>query len=282
MSQGTDARRAGVTGGYELAVSRAASQPCREIVGSVSLADDAQDDRAPGVTCSLEQRRELVFAQLLSHLQLDDEERNALEPIVDWHDEPDRGYTTVRVCTWDRAGLFSNITGSFSAAALNILSAQIFTRTDAIALDTFFVTDAKTGALANREERESFEELLRKALTGESLNFADMISRRRGGRPPYQSYEGDRIQTQISFDNEASESRTALEVESEDRLGLLHAISQALSEANLNISTARIVTEKGAAIDTFYVNERDGEKVLDSGRREFIERKIRDALNRLG
>ena len=87
--------------------------------------------------------------------------------------------------------------------------------------------------------------------------------------------------TQIQFDNETSESRTAIEVETEDRVGLLHAISQALAELDLNISAAKIVTEKGAAIDTFYVNEQDGQKILDAGRQEFIARKIRDAINKL-
>ncbi len=87
--------------------------------------------------------------------------------------------------------------------------------------------------------------------------------------------------TQIHFDNEASETRTAIEIETEDRVGLLHAISQALAELDLNISAAKIVTEKGAAIDTFYVSEQDGRKILDPGRQEFIERKIRDALHKL-
>ena len=226
--------------------------------------------------------RDLAVAHRFLHLQLAEEETNALEPVVDWHNEPDRGYSVAKVCTWDRTGLFSNITGSFSAAGLNILTAQIFTRTDGIALDTFFVVDAKTGALANKDEREKFEEVLRKALTGEAVDFAVLIARHKVSRPLYQSYEGDRMQTLVSFDNEASESRTVIEVETEDRLGLLHAIAQALGEVNLNISAARIVTEKGAAIDTFYVSEQDGRRILDPGRQEFIERKIRDAINRLG
>ena len=226
--------------------------------------------------------RDLQVVHRFLHLQLSEEETNALGPVMDWHNEPDRGYTVAKVCTWDRPGLFSNITGAFSAAGLNILSAQIFTRSDGIALDTFYVTDAKSGALANKEEREKLEALLQKVLTGGEVDFAALIAKQGATRPLYQSYEGDRIPAQVSFDNEAAESRTVIEVETEDRVGLLHAISQALAEVNLNITAAKIVTEKGAAIDAFYVSEQDGQKVLDAGRREFIERKIRDAILKLG
>ncbi len=227
--------------------------------------------------------RDLVLTHRFFHLQLsENEEQNALEPVIDWHNEPDRGYTVVKICTWDRAGLFNNITGSLSAAGLNILSAQIFTRSDAIVLDTFYVIDARTGKLANREEREKFEELLIKVLTGADVDFGALIARQKVSRPPYQSYEGGRMPTQFRFDNETSEGRTAIEVETEDRLGLLYAISQALAKLDLNISAAKIVTEKGAAIDTFYVSEQDGQKILDAGRQEFITRKIRDAINKLG
>ena len=227
--------------------------------------------------------RDLVLAHRFLHLQLsENEEQNALEPIIDWHNEPDRGYTVVKVCTWDRAGLFSSIAGSLSAAGLNILSAQIFTRSDGIVLDTFFVMDARIGTLANREEREKFETLLGKVLTRGEVDFDALIARQRVSRPPYQSYDGGRMPTQIHFDNETSESRTAIEVQTEDRVGLLHGISQALAEVNLNISAAKIVTEKGAAIDTFYVNEQEGQKIFDTGRQEFIGRKIRDAINKIG
>jgi [protein-PII] uridylyltransferase len=225
--------------------------------------------------------RDLALVHRFLHLQLD-EEGNALQPVIDWHNEPDRGHSVVKVCTWDRDGLFNSITGSLSAAGLNILTAQIFTRSDGIVLDTFFVTDARTGKMANREEREKFESLLVKILTGGEVDFAAMLARQKGSRPLYQSYEGDRIPTEIRFDNETADSRTAIEVETEDRIGLLYTIAHALHELKLNIYAAKIVTEKGAAIDNFYVSEEHGEKILDPGRQDFIARKIRDAIHKLG
>jgi [protein-PII] uridylyltransferase len=87
--------------------------------------------------------------------------------------------------------------------------------------------------------------------------------------------------TEIQFDNEASDTRTLIEIESEDRLGLLYAISQTFSELALDITSARIVTERGAAIDSFYVRELDGGKVVLEERQKSIEQELRRAIHRL-
>jgi [protein-PII] uridylyltransferase len=228
--------------------------------------------------------REIQDDLLLTHrfmrLQVSVEE-SPLAPVVNWHNEPDRGYNSVKVCTWDRAGLFSKIAGSFSATGLNILSAQIFTRADGIVLDTFFVTDARTGNLVDRDLREEFEKLLVGVLTGGEVDFQALIARQKISRPLYQAYTGERIPTQIRFDNEASEARTLIEIETEDRIGLLYALSQALSEVDLDISAAKICTEMGAAIDSFYVRELDGGKILAPNRQSAIEGRLRHRIHLL-
>jgi len=209
------------------------------------------------------------------------EVENPLTPVLAWRDQPDRGCTAVKVCTWDRAGLFCKIAGSLSAAGLNILSAQIFTRSDGIVLDTFFVNDARNGNLAGPEQREAVEKVIRKALTGEEVDFQALIARQKITRPAYYAYTGERIPTKIHLDNESSETRTVLEIESEDRIGLLYAVSQAITELDLDISAAKICTERGAAIDSFYVRELDGGKILAPERHRAIERKLRLALHNL-
>ncbi len=213
--------------------------------------------------------------------QLVFEKDSALAPIIAWLDEPDRGYTLVKICTWDRGGLFSKIAGSLSAAGLNILGAQVFTRGDGIALDEFFVTDGHTGNLATREQHEHFNELLKKVLMHGNVNLSALIQKQIAARPRYLPYAGERMPTQIKFDNEISDTRTIIEIETEDLLGLLYAICKTLAELNVDISGARIVTERGAAIDNFYVREHDGGKIEAPSRRVLIEQKLREAMAQL-
>ena len=219
---------------------------------------------------------DLQLVHKFMHLQITEEDR-ALEPVIAWRNEPDRGCTSMKICTWDRAGLFSKIAGSFTAAGLNILSAQVFTRYDGVILDTFCATDSRTGLLATREQREKFESVLLKSLTGH-VDFAALVARQSPVTPLYQSLEGERIPTVIGFDNESSDTRTVIDIETEDRVGLLHTISQSLSELGLDISVAKITTEKGAAMDTFYVSERDGDRVLDLERQHAVEGRLRAAI----
>ena len=209
------------------------------------------------------------------------ENQRSLAPVTAWIDERDRGYSLVKICTWDRAGLFGKIAGSLSAAGLNILGAQIFTRADGIALDTFFVNDGRSGNLAAREQREKFSDLLESVLTGDEINLHKLIAQQSTARPAYSAYLGERISTKIRFDNTASDDRTLIEIETEDRMGLLHAISQTFAAQHLDISAARIVTERGAAVDSFYVREIDGGKINLAVRQMAIELALRAAIGQL-
>ncbi|MEI9865283.1 MAG: [protein-PII] uridylyltransferase [Limisphaerales bacterium] len=260
-------------------------QEVRDFAPKVVAADelDAHFNSLPSVYFQIHSAKEIVDDLELAHRfmhRLILQGGRALSPVTAWLDEPDRGYNVVKVCTWDRAGLFGKITGSLSAVGLNILSAQIFTRTDGIALDTFFVNDARTGNLADREKHDKFADLLKKVLNGETVDLPTLISRQVTNRPVYEAYIGERMPTEIYLDNDASEERTLIEVETEDQLGLLYAISQKFAELSVDIAGARIVTERGAAIDSFYVRELDGGKIMSPERQKNITERLRGAISR--
>ncbi len=211
-------------------------------------------------------------------LQLSESEENALVPIITWHNERDRGYTTLKLCTWNRERFFTNITGCLTAAGFNILGAEILTRFDGIVLDTFYVIDARTGQLANREERDKFENLVQKILTGAPLDLPAIIAKVRHAPATYKSLDGERIPALVELDNATSDTRTIVDVQAEDRVGLLYDVSRGLTELNVNVYLAKILTEKGAAIDTFYIAERNGSKVLDPERQKAIKQRLRQAV----
>jgi [protein-PII] uridylyltransferase len=217
---------------------------------------------------------DLELVHRFLHLQVATEDR-ALEPVIGWREDPDRGCATVKVCTWDREGLFSLITGALSASGINILAARVFTRVDSVALDSFQVTDARSGALPTGEQRRQFGELLNQLLHGQEVPLASLIARHRGLRPLYQGYEGERLPTLVRFDNEASETHTLLELETEDRIGLLYDVSRFLAASGLVIASAVICTERGAAIDTFYVTDRQGGKLWDTDLQRQLEQRLR-------
>ena len=222
--------------------------------------------------------RDIVQVHRFMRLQLSSQDENALAPIITWQNEPDRGYSVVTVCTWDRERLFSNITGCLTASGLNILSAEILTRADGIIIDTFWVVDARTGLLVNREERDKFESILSKVLIGTQVDLLAAIAKHKSTVTAYKPVEGDQIDAAVRFDHETSDACTIIDLQTADRVGLLYDVSHAIADLDLDITLAKITTEKGAAIDSFYVTDADAHKITDPERLKTIERKLRHAL----
>jgi [protein-PII] uridylyltransferase len=203
-----------------------------------------------------------------------------LEPAIGWQREPARGYAVVSLCTWDRPGLFSRITGVLAECGLNILGARIFTREDSIALDHFFVTDARTGQLPKGPQREQCQERLIAALSAEQDIELD-LERLPTDTLEYQAIAGERIPTVIEFDNRSSAEFTVLDLEAEDHVGLLYVVSDTLAQLGLNIQLAKINTEEGAAIDSFYIIDRDITKIVNQARQRKIAARLREAIEDL-
>ncbi len=82
----------------------------------------------------------------------------------------------------------------------------------------------------------------------------------------------------VSVDNEASQTATVLEVRAPDEIGLLHRITRALFDAGLDVVSARVSTLGEMVVDAFYVRESGGSKVTDASRLSEITAEIRGEL----
>jgi [protein-PII] uridylyltransferase len=183
---------------------------------------------------------------------------------------PDLGSSDLVVVTRDVPGLFSLIAGTLAAHGVNIISAQIATRADGIAIDTFQVNDPTGEAVTSAAQWARTLDALGKVLIDEQSVDALLERRRAAGR---QASVGQ-ARPKIAIDNRLSDEYTVIEVKSPDRLGLLYLITRTLSALDLDIASARIATEIDQALDTFYVLDRRGHRLEDP---EAIER-VRAAL----
>ena len=200
-------------------------------------------------------------------------------PVLRWRHFPERSFSEVVVCTWDRLGLLAKIAGAFAAVGLNIVRAEIFTRADNVVLDVFQVCDEDQRDVQDISRLKQMEHLLTAALGPNGSG--DGVLRtwlRYAGKPFPTERAKNAIAPSVNLDNESSESYTALEVEAADRVGLLHDILEAISTYDLDIVHAIIVTEEKTAADVFFLTGTDGKKIRDAKRLGQIREGVLAAL----
>src|SRR5438552_2652340 len=178
-----------------------------------------------------------------------------LAPVLNWEPMPAQGHTVLTLCSWDRQQLLSKIAGSISLVPLNILSADIYTRGDNVALDVFRVSDLRGHAVTNEREMALVESTLRRALESEAFDLSALLeeARKKGQRPTVADLE---FPSHVSIDNQADLYFTLIEIQTPDRIGLLHDLLQCFSRNEIDIALARISTDSGATMDTYYVTDR--------------------------
>jgi len=197
-----------------------------------------------------------MIHQLLSQIQ-NAESLGALAPIIDWKNNPEQGLTVINVVTWDRAGLFYKLAGALSVSNLNILSTKAITRSDHIAIDTFYVVDSDGGLVQDKSAKNAFEKHVEASL----IHGEDLLPAIEKQAKKYQSSLFRRnprvlpvtLEPTVNVYHELSLKRTIIEVQAADTLGLLFKLARIISEHQFDITFARISTENGIANDTFYI-----------------------------
>ena len=82
------------------------------------------------------------------------------------------------------------------------------------------------------------------------------------------------------IDNSLSADCTVIEASGLDREGLLFELTNAISKLNLNIVSAQVTTFGERAVDTFYVKDLTGDKILSPWRQGTIRRNLIEAFAR--
>jgi [protein-PII] uridylyltransferase len=205
-------------------------------------------------------------AEIAAHLEL---ERNSRERgvAVDVHKE--NGFYRLTLVARDRPFLLASIAGALASFGMNILKAEGFANRHGDILDTFVFSDPHRTLELNPSEVDRLRVMLQRVTLGK-LDIKTLLQNR--PKPSLPSRRA-RIQPNVSFDNQASELATLIQVVAEDRPGLLYDLTSTISSAGGNIDLVLIDTEAHKALDVFYVTA-NGKKLGDAQQTTLRERLV--------
>lgn len=197
------------------------------------------------------------------------DQTEAVAPVICWRHFPRSRYSEALVCTWNRHGLFAKVAGSFAMNGMNILQADIHTRTDHLILDLFRVCDEDNHCITSKARIQNVAKWLGKSLEGmQDVPFSDILKKEdsRSSRRPKRRV----TKPAIEFDNGSLHDHTILRIHTPDRIGLLYDILQILTLNGVDIAQAKIQTREHTATDEFQITDKRGLKITDLSRLDTI------------
>jgi len=203
----------------------------------------------------------------------------AEEPVVTRVEHfPEQEFSDFTVVTRDQPGLFSKLAGVLTAHGMNIVTAQITTSDSGTALDVFRVSHLEHAAIATSDERwERLQIAVGKVISGE-LDVERLIAAAQ--RPSILGRKVvPRVATEVEIDNRVSHHYTVIDVYTQDRVGVLFAITNALYHLGVSIHLAKITTNVDQVLDVFYVTDLIGRKIEDAPELERIRTTLVKALD---
>jgi [protein-PII] uridylyltransferase len=186
----------------------------------------------------------------------------------------DLDVTEVTIYTQDHPGLFSRIAGAFAAVSASIVDAKVFTTTEGMALDVFWLQDANARAFDQTLALARMSVQIERALAGEMKR--DEAHAERTFVPERTRVFA--VAPRVIIDNQASATHTVIEINGRDRPGFLYSVTRALYSLSLQISSSKISTYGERAVDVFYVKDSFGMKVTHEDRLEKTRNTLLEAI----
>ena len=178
----------------------------------------------------------------------------------------------VIVAAPDRPGLFSSVAGALALNGMDVRAANVGGE-DGVAVEVFTVEVARGTWPDTAKLREDLA-----AVLADRLAIGERLSERERIYPLRRGSAAHLPGSDVTVDNEASETATVLEIRALDEIGFLHRITRALFDAGLDVVSARVSTLGEMVVDAFYVRESGGSKVTDDSRLSEITQKIKAEL----
>jgi len=187
------------------------------------------------------------------------------------HVAPQGAHFSLTIIARDRPGLIALLTGILASRHINIHTAKVFTWQGGLALDVFEVSPP----WPDYDAWDQIAVIFRRIVDHE-IDLVRTLAETRPLLKEQRKVTSGTAPT-VTIDNESSDFFTLIEVYAEDRIGLLHAITEALHTQGLNIHRAIITNKADLAADIFYVVDAEGNKVVDEAEQDRIAAALHSA-----
>ncbi|MFC1538314.1 [protein-PII] uridylyltransferase [Candidatus Latescibacterota bacterium] len=189
-----------------------------------------------------------------------------------------KGVCQLTVITKDYPKALSDICGTITSSDINIIGAQIFTRSDGIIIDSFLVVDDHGNSVIAPEIQTAFKRNIRSVILGKITVTEQIKSNIQ--RWKHRKKKAVFSKPRIKIHNDISSKYTIIDIFTMDYTGLLYDITSVLASNNIDIHTAKIGTDEDQIADAFYVRKSGGGKIEDKKTLEKITAELTAALNK--
>ena len=195
---------------------------------------------------------------IVEHIRLV-EKKGEEEFAIQFIDHPSGEFFDLILCGQSNIGLFKNLVGTLTARALNILSAQIYSRKDGLALIVVQVGSRKAIDIFGSVEKvwKEIENNLKDVLN-QTKTLGALLKERT--RLLGEGIGEAAIEPQIQVENYADNPFTLIRIEARDHPGMLYKIAHTFRSFGIRPRRAKIATRGGRGIDVFSVSL-DGRKL---------------------
>jgi [protein-PII] uridylyltransferase len=181
----------------------------------------------------------------------------------------------VTICTYDYIGLLRNIAAAFLSFNLNILNAEVNTLSNGMTVDNFHVTRNDTTIEEVIPTIQYINETLKNLIAGNIDPYA-LLKENLAKR--FEKKRITDVKNIVEFDNKLSESYTIIDIYTVDKEGLLFKLLDKFCKLNISVQKAKISTDVDRVVDSFYVVDESGKKIINENEIKKIKEILHETL----
>ncbi len=189
-------------------------------------------------------------------------------PLVLVEPREQRGSTAIFIYGPAREHQFALTTAVLEQLGLNVVDARVIVSGSGYTLDTYLVLEDTGETIENEHRLDEIRAVLKRELSRPEERTPTVSK-----RPPRQLKHFD-VTTQVSFEQDLGNQRTALELVAADRPGLLSRVGRAFMECGVRLQNARIATIGARTEDVFYITDLNNRPLTDPQKREELREAV--------